>query len=295
MFRHFLLWSVLLLSQAALAQSESPDSLRGWDTQGSFGLNFNQVSLSNWAGGGESSISVGELIDLQATLTTRKGIWENQLQSAYGLIRQGKGDDADFRKTDDQFQLLTRYNYLIDDHWFITSLADFRTQLDKGYEYTVDDDGIERRKKISAFLAPGFLITSVGATYKIPERFTLTVSPTTAKFTFVRDEELSDAGMFGVEPGETVRSEFGASLVSTYQRPIAENVKFRTSLGLFSNYGEFSRTDVNWEANLIMKVNKYINSTISSQLIYDHDVIRKTQWRNVINVGFLYSFGGEES
>jgi hypothetical protein len=294
MFKHYLFFALLVCSSLVQAQSTNPDSLRGWDTQGSFGLNFNQVSLSNWAGGGESSISVGELINLEATLTTRKGIWENQLLSAYGLIRQGKGDEADFRKTDDQLQLLTRYNYLIDDRWFLTALADFRTQLDVGYEYSENADGQVVETKISNFLAPGFLVASVGATYKVPERFTLTVSPTTAKFTFVTDQDLANEGAFGVDPGENMRSEFGASLIGTYKRPIAENISFRTSLGLFSNYGEFNHTDVNWDATLVMKVNKFVNSTISSQLIYDEDVINKTQWRNVINVGFLYSFGVED-
>ncbi|EMR03411.1 DUF3078 domain-containing protein [Cesiribacter andamanensis] len=293
-----LLAAALLLSLGTAAQTTEADPpaaspAPAWTTGGSTGLNFSQVKLSNWAGGGESSISIASLLKLEANYKKGPSLWENRANIAYGLIRQGDREQSRFRKTDDILELRSQYNRSIKDTTlYMTLLADFRTQMGPGYEYG-EAAGETTRSKISEFMAPGFLLTSLGATYKIPERFTLTVSPVTGKFTFVQDPVLSAAGAFGVEAGERMRSEFGASLVSNYKRELLTNVDFNTSLLLFANYETLSRVDVNWEATLMMKVNRYINTTIATQLIYDHDVLQKTQFRNVINVGFLFQWPGD--
>ena len=82
-------------------------------------------------------------------------------------------------------------------------------------------------------------------------------------------------------------------------KTLMENVKLQTNFNLFSNYEKFPSTVVNIEASLNLKVNDYIRSNISSQLIYDEDVIitrsdgsrgREVQIKNVINVGFTLAF-----
>ena len=74
-----------------------------------------------------------------------------------------------------------------------------------------------------------------------------------------------------------------------------DNVKLNTVFNLFSNYEKFPNTVVNMEATINLKVNEFISSNISSQLIYDDDVIitrsdgsqgKDIQLKNVINVGF---------
>lgn len=289
-FYSLLLFLPLLLSgQSLIAQQSPADSAAvdsTWIYEGSVAVNFSQVNLDNWAGGGRSSIAAGTIITLGATYTEGKSLWENRLDIAYGLMRQGEEEDDEFRKTDDLFNVVSKYNYRVDNKIYITALADFRTQLNAGYEYS-EVNGEVSRTLISEFLAPGFLVSSVGATYKEGKKFSLTLSPFTSKLTFVLNDSLSSAGAFGIEPGTNVRSEYGAALRTQYESIIYKNMNFRTSLNLFSNYGDFAHTDVNWEGLLALKVNKFIQSTISAQLIYDHDVIQKTQWRNAINVGLL--------
>lgn len=203
---------------------------------------------------------------------------------AYGLIRQGERNRR-FNKTDDLLNFLSKYNYQINEGFFFTALADFRTQMDDGYEYT--ETG---RTRISDFMAPGFLVASLGVTYLKKELYSLTLSPIASKFTFVMDESLSAAGAFGVVPGKNIRREIGAALNAGYENEVWTNVNFRTNLNLFANYKTFSRVDVNWEGVLLLKVNEYLNSTIAAQLVYDHDIIQKTQWRNAINVGFYWKY-----
>lgn len=266
------------------AQQTAPDTVTSvvgtWERSASFGLNFSQVQLSNWAGGGQSSVAIGSLVILEADYTKGKVFWTNYLNLAYGRMRQG--DNQRFNKTDDLLNFLSKYNYQINDSYFLTALADFRTQMDVGYE-----DSETGRTRISDFMAPGFLVASLGATYMKKDLYSITLSPIASKFTFVMDDRLSAAGAFGVEPGQQVRTEIGAALNAGYENDIFTNVNFRTNLNLFANYATLSRIDINWEGTLLLKVNDYLNTTIATQLIYDHDVIQKTQWRNAVNVGFL--------
>jgi hypothetical protein len=275
-----------LLAQQNAADTIAPVKPPYWQYSGSLGFNFSQVSLTNWAGGGQSSISVGSLVNLGADYAKGKSTWENRLDIAYGLIRQGDNEQANLRKTDDIINLLSKYNYHLIENFYASALVDFRTQMDEGYEFE-EINGETQRTRISDFMAPGFLLTSLGVTYKKAEEFSLTLSPFTGKFTFVLDDSLSSVGAFGLEPNQQIRSELGALLRAVYQKDVFTNINYRSSLNLFGNYETFSHIDINWENMLVMKVNKYINSTVSSQLIYDHDVIQKAQWRNIINVGFL--------
>lgn len=289
-------FTVILLLAGARVQAQqnaadtvAPSPAQHWQYSGSLALNLTQVSLQNWAGGGQSSISIGSIVNLSADYSKGSSIWENRIDMAYGLIRQGEDGEDFFRKTDDLVNILSKYSYHLQENFFVSALMDFRTQMDKGYEFK-EVNGETRRRRISDFMAPGFLVSSLGFTYKKEKELSLTLSPFTGKFTFVLDERLSDAGAFGVEPGSAVRSEVGALLRAVFQKNIFTNVNYRSSLNLFGNYETFSHIDVNWENTLVLKANKYINSTVSTQLIYDHDVIQKTQWRSIINVGFQLTF-----
>ena len=63
-----------------------------------------------------------------------RGKWENSLDLAYGLIRQG---DASFTKSDDWINVVTKYSYLVQENnkkWFYSALLDFRTQFYEGLD-----------------------------------------------------------------------------------------------------------------------------------------------------------------
>ena len=85
-----------------------------------------------------------------------------------------------------------------------------------------------------------------------------------------------------------------------------ENVLFQTKLDLFTNYlKEPQNIDVNWENLIVLKVNKFITASISTQLIYDNDIQinvdsngdgaidavgPRVQFKEVVQVGFSYKF-----
>lgn len=290
-------------------KSQSKDTLDGWKTGGVASLNLTQVGLTNWQAGGENSMSVTGLLSLYANLKKGNSTWDNSLDLAYGILQQGEDD---IRKTDDRIDFTSKYGQKAFKNWYYAGLVNFKSQMTAGYNYP--DDSTE----ISNFLAPGYLLGAIGMDYKPNEVFNLFVSPVTMKMTIVNDQTLADAGAFGVDPaeydaitgavlsaGKKTRSEYGGYLRALLKKDIMKNVNLQSKLELFSNYEAAEYVDVNWELLIAMKVNKFISATISTQLIYDHDIDiavdsnddgiidavgPRTQFKEVIGVGISYKF-----
>ncbi len=290
-------------------KAQSKDSLDGWKTGGVASLNLTQVGLTNWQAGGENSMSVTGLLNLYANLKKGNSTWDNSLDLAYGILQQG---DDDVRKTDDRIDFTSKYGQKAFKNWYYAGLINFKSQMTAGYNYP--DDSTE----ISNFLAPVYLLGAIGMDYKPNEVFNLFISPITMKMTIVNDQTLADAGAFGVEAaeydaitgavlsaGKKTRSEYGGYLRALLKKDIMKNVNLQSKLELFSNYEAAEYVDVNWEMLIAMKVNKFITATISTQLIYDHDIDiavdnnddgiidgvgPRTQFKEVIGVGISYKF-----
>ncbi|MGB0522369.1 MAG: DUF3078 domain-containing protein [Flammeovirgaceae bacterium] len=291
----YLLFFLMAYSQVTIAQEKKEaeaDSTSSWKSSGSVGLTFANVGLENWAGGGVSSISLGFVGNYKVTRDTKKMVWDNQFDFAYGLLRQ-RGNET-FRKTDDQLIILSQIGYKLNKKWLVTALLNFRTQVSPGYTYGEDSLGNETRTRISNLLAPGYLTVNTGITFKEKDFLTATLAPVTIKNTFVLDDAVNEVD-FGLGVGQRVRSEFGINLLANVTKKVMENVNFTTNLSLFANYGNLGAIDVNWEALLAMKVNKYINASFGTQLIYDEEVIingmgSKVQFKHALNIGFGYTF-----
>lgn len=258
-----------LQERAALATS---DTL--WKFGGTAGLNFNQAYFSNWASGGQNTVAITAMTSLFAKYAKERHSWDSSIDLAYGLLAQ---DGNKAIKADDKIDLTSKYGYqLRNPHWYYSALFSFRSQFAPGYEI---EDGIEIGEKTSDFLAPAFTIFSLGMDYKPNDNFSALLSPLTTKITIVNDDRI--APDYGLDAGDNMRAELGAFVKLTYQRDVLENVNLLTKLDLFSNYMEDPQNvDVNWEVLVSMKINKWLNASISTQLIYDdntHVVVGKRE------------------
>ncbi|MEM9053178.1 MAG: DUF3078 domain-containing protein [Bacteroidota bacterium] len=251
----------------ALAASIDLEQDSIWDFGGTVGFNFNQSYFSNWAAGGQNSISGTALTSLFANYKKDRHSWTTTLDLAFGLIAQ---DDQDPVKTDDRIDFTSKYGYQSKkEDWYYSALFNFRTQFAEGFEI---EDGVEIGQPISDFLAPAFSILAIGADYKPNDKFSAFLSPVTSKITIVTVDRL--APEFGVDEGENVRFEVGAFVKLSYKDDIFENVNLDTRVDLFSNYVENPQNvDVNWETLITMKVNDWLSATLTTQLIYDDDII----------------------
>ncbi len=247
---------------------------------------FSQVSLSNWAGGGENSLSLSGLSNSNINHEKDMISWENTFEFAYGIIKQG---DASVEKSDDKINIASRFGRKIDAVWKISASMDFLSQFSPGYERFTDQvTNEEKQILISKFMSPGYITSSIGIEYKPREEFFVLVSPLTGKTTIVLDDSLSNAGAFGVDPGDKIRNELGSFLKSMLKVPVMENITFQTKLNLFSGYENPDKVDVSWETLLLLRVNKYITTNFNTHLIYDEDVTTEVQFKEVLSVGVVF-------
>ena len=278
-----------------LKKTATTDSTSSWKRGALFNVGFSQVTLSNWAAGGNSSVSGNGIANFHYNYSGTKDAWENTLNLGYGLLKQ---DGADLQKTDDNIELNSKYGRKASEKWYYAGLLNFKTQFADGFN--LPNDSV----KISTFLAPGYLLGAAGMNYKLKEILGIFISPITSKTTFVMDDQLSAAGAFGVEAGENVRYEVGGYVRGNFEKEVMKNVKLTTTLGLFSNYVENPQDiDVNWDMLVLMKVNKYITVSLNTTLIYDNDITitrdddgdgineingPRTQFKELLAVGFSY-------
>ncbi len=284
-------------------------AIRPWKIFGVYSLNFNQVYLSNWVAGGESSVSGNSLFNINAQYKKGKTSWDNSLDLAFGGLIQG---DAAPVKTDDRIEFASKLGYEARSHLYYSALMNFRTQFAPGFK--LPNDSV----RISDFMAPAFINLGIGMDYKPNDDFAIFFGPLSTRVTIVNNQTLADAGAFGVKAavfddfgnkvsdGERIRYELGAFLKMTYRKKIMENVTFQTKLDLFSNYLETpDQVIVNWETLTSFKVNKYLSATVATNLIYDHNIdipidnnndglFEKTgprvQFKQVLGIGLTYKF-----
>jgi len=280
---------LLLLAALTIAQDPADgDTL--WKVTGVTSLSMSQLSLTNWAAGGENSFSGNALIKISPDYDNGTLNWDNDLTLGFGLLKQG---DSNARKSDDQIELSSKFGYRASKNWLYTALLSFRTQFADGY---ADPDDLNT--KISGFMAPGYLNFSLGMDYKPTDGFTLLIAPLSSKMTFVLDETLSNAGFYGVSAGESLRGEFGGYIKVAYKREILKNVLLDTKIDFFSNYIDNPQyVDVNWDLLLTFKVNEFISATLMTQLIYDYDIKfgpapgePEIQFKELFGLGLTYMF-----
>ncbi|MFY0654190.1 MAG: DUF3078 domain-containing protein [Cyclobacteriaceae bacterium] len=271
-----------------------------WNIGGVTSLTFSQVSLLNWAAGGNNSTSFHGHFHVFADHVKGPAIFENTLEVGYGVLKQG---EKGFIKTDDRINYNSKYGRRLSDtnkKWYWTTNINFRTQFADGYNKK------DLTKKKSDWFAPAYIFASIGIDYKPSKNFWIAYTPLSAKITIVSDAELSAVGAFGVEPGKSSRSEIGSYLTTVLKTHLLENINFESKLQLFSNYRDDPENlDINWETTFVLKVNNYITTNIINQLIYDEDIDiptfdengeqigegPKIQFKNIFGVGLTYKFG----
>ncbi len=245
-----------------------------WTKGGVMQLNLSQVSLTNWAAGGFNSIGGIAQVYAFANKHKNKHVWDNSLILAFGgqlQSEQGTSYADGFPvKTDDRIELNTKWGRELKKPWYASVMAQFKTQFTEGF----DAEGT----RISNLFAPAYVLTGVGLDYRPNDNFSFFISPATMKMTIVNDESLfagleEDARVFGVKNGSTTEVELGAYARILYKADLAPNITFLTRAEFYSNYlRNPQNVDVNWETLWTFKVNDWFAATLSTNLIYDHDI-----------------------
>lgn len=278
-----------ITSQKLLKERPNADRLQGWYISGTNSLQFNQTAFSNWIAGGVNSYSLTANVDYEFNMTSGRHIWDNRVLLNYGVLRN---EGEDYRKSNDVIDLTSSYGYEFIRHFYFAASANFKTQFTEGFDYNVQDSITGDYKKISNFMAPGYLSFGLGVDYKPNENLQINLHPFTSRFTFVQDRDLQYAGSFGLKAdGDSYLYEFGAFLGARYKINIWDNISYDNRLGIYSNYLKTPQNmDIAYQGVLDLKVNSFISAQATVNLFYDEDQVQKTQLKQTLGVGLSYKF-----
>ncbi len=263
----------------------NPDSTKFWSFETVSKLIFNQTSFTNWAAGGESSLSGKSELVFEAKYKKDNISFENDINLAYGLMGlKGDNDKIKVQKTDDKIDFSSVYGYKAFKNWYAGTVLNFKTQFANGFKYP-DDSTL-----ISDFFSPAYITLSLGFEYKPSKKFSLFMSPASGKLILVLNQSLADKGAFGVTPaeydtlgvkiknGKKRKAEFGINIICKAKEEIFKNITGETKLVLYNNYLDDNldnrwNIDFDWETKFDLKVNEHISTNLYFHCIYDHNIL----------------------
>ena len=199
-------------ADAAQTISEAPkvepkvEKPKYWATSLKTQINVGQTSLTNWAAGGDNTLSLQAFIDANANWKKEEMFWNNRLQLDYGFLYASSKPIV--QKSTDRIYLESKWGYNVSkDVLFFSANYDFKSQFSTGYDYktpgsVVDEHGndlkgsalrdVWRDARVlkSNFLAPAYTNLALGIDYKPTKWLSVNFAPLTGGFVIVKDAEL---------------------------------------------------------------------------------------------------------
>lgn len=272
----------LLLAVSSIYAQENATETKNWTKKGAFTFLANQSSFNNWLAGGQNNFAGNVGVNYDFNYKNGDWNWDNKLIGAYGLTKI-KG--ANTQKTDDRIEFNSLLGKKASGYWFYSAFFNFKTQMDTGL------DPATQTTKISHFFSPAFFQFGPGMLWKKSDNLKVNFAPATSKLIIVHDHFTKFGPSFGVEKGDTSRYELGAAVNGYYKFNLMENVSVENILNLYSNYLEDPQNvDVDYQLNVVMKINEFLSTNFAFQTIYDDNAFRGFQTRQVIGVGVNYGF-----
>ncbi|MDO5607483.1 MAG: DUF3078 domain-containing protein [Capnocytophaga sp.] len=287
--------SVVALATASVAMAQTPQdstSVGQWTKGGNIALTFNQAAFnSKWQGGGTNNLAANLAVSYAFNYKKNDWTWDNNLYVDYGITRL-QGDEFS-RKTTDRLEYNSILGKQATEYWYYSVFMNFKTQFTKGYEYDTSTTPTQRTV-MNKFFSPAYLQVGPGMLWKKSDNLRVNFAPATSKFTFVSkyftgEPGYVDGAHYGVDANKTMRYELGMAISGYAKFNLMENVSMENILNLYSNYLEDPQNvDVDYTANIVMTINKFLSANFTFQAIYDDNAARGLQVRELFGLGLNY-------
>ncbi len=286
--------SLIVASKLKVPSFEPPAPKPDYWTRGTLlQLGFSQLSLTNWASGGNNNVALNAYVNIYRNYAPVDNMfWENRLQIGYGFVNSF-GDR--YRKSDDKFIFDSKLGYRAFENVFAAATFNFRTQMTNGYSYPANRDPV----LISKPFAPAYFSLGIGMDYKPIRPLSISFSLLTANLVVVEQRSLRKR--YGNEEDKALKAELGAQLKIDYKHKINNNLTINSALNLFSDYLDNPKNiKVMWDFFLDSKISKYFSVNVRTNLIYDDKILiadkndnlaPRIQFKEIVSVGFSYTFG----
>jgi hypothetical protein len=241
-------------------------------------LNGSQATYRNWSQGGVNTVAVTGGTRFTAKYTQDRFVLDHSTSLKYGRARLN-GNVG--RKTDDEIRIRNQVSrQFADAHYSMIAQLNFDTQFYEGYDRAYANI-------ISKFMAPAYITETIGLAYT-PERNLQFNAGLSLKQTIVADTLLSPR--YGLKDGSTFRNEGGVSLGFRLSRQVMPNVSYTGSADTFTNLlRPVSSTVFKMNNDIVGKINSYLTTNFQYAVIFDDNVTKKLQVKQVLSVGFSYT------
>ena len=299
-------------ADAAKAMEEAPaapvkvEKPNYWTESLKTNVTLGQTSLTNWAAGGDNTVTLLAFIDGNANYKKNDLFWNNRLQLDYGF--HWASSKPILQKNTDRIYLESKWGYKAPStrYLYFSANYDFKSQFTTGYDYktpasVTDADGNDlkgsalrdvwrdARDLKSGFLAPAYTNLALGIDFVPTKWFSLNFAPLTGDLVIVKDAALRGSysmplkkeyeGVTEGLPGNgsefsSVRFGFGAQLKMDAKVNINDNFAYSTQVVLFANYLDINHCPrINWDNRIDWKLAKYFSFTVTTNLIYDDTIM----------------------
>ena len=209
-------------ADAAQAINEAPAAAKvekpsNWTSSLKTNINVGQTGLSNWAAGGDNTVSMAAFIDGNANWKKGDMFWNNRLQLDYGFLYASS--KPLLQKSTDRIYLESKWGYKAPStkHLYFSANFDFKSQFSTGYEYKtpavpatyadgtpvpagtkLDQLELKHQRQLwrdarvlkSNFLAPAYTNLALGIDYVPTKWLSLNFAPLTGGYVIVNDAAL---------------------------------------------------------------------------------------------------------
>lgn len=263
-----------------------------WSKGALFQLGFSQMSLTNWAAGGFSSVALNAYVNMYNGWEVDQMFWQNRLQLAWGFINSF-GDR--FKKSDDKIIFDSKYGYRAFNKVFVSAAFNFRSQFSNSFNYPASGDKV----LVSGPFSPAYFSFGIGMDYKPAKVLSINFSPLTSNLVIVAQESLRTK--YGNRVDQPAKLELGAQLNIDYKHQLTKDLLIASNLVLFSDFlNKPQNIKVYWDLFVDTKINKYFSVNVRTNLIYDDNILiadkngeldKRVQFKEILTVGFSYTFG----
>ena len=296
--------------EAAPAVEVKIEKPKYWASSLKTNLTLGQTSLTNWAAGGDNTVSLAAYVDGNANWKKGDMFWNNRLQLDYGFLWASSKPIV--QKNMDRIYLESKWGYKAPStrYLYFSANYDFRSQFSSGYDYktpasVTDEMGNElkgsalrdvwrdARALKSGFLAPAYTNLALGIDFVPTKWFSLNFAPLTGDLVIVKNPVLRGAYSMplksqyeGVTEGlpedgtqfQSVRFGFGAQLKMDARFNINDNFAYSTQVVIFANYLDMNHCPrINWDNRIDWKLAKYFSLTMTTNMIYDDTILIVTE------------------
>ena len=251
---------------AAPKTEEKVEKPNYWTSSLKTQINVGQTQLTNWAAGGDNTVSLAAFIDGNANWKKNDMFWNNRLQLDYGFLYASS--KPLLQKSTDRIYLESKWGYKAPStqNLYFSANYDFKSQFSSGYDYKTpsvpdeykdsegnlpDLDDIpnkdqrnlwkDARVLKSDFLAPAYTNLALGLDYKPSKWLSVNFAPLTGGFVIVRKAELRKSYSMELTEkaekqserfasyDEATASETDKSAYADYQASLADGTAYRSA------------------------------------------------------------------